>query len=73
MRGICNELQRMWFAAHAAATDGQPHRVAPHLHNVMSTRPAARARRGDRARLLLAITLIVFTALVGVLGFSPAP
>jgi hypothetical protein len=38
----------------------------------MSTRPAARARRGDRARILLAITLIVFTALVGVLGFSPA-
>lgn len=31
----------------------------------------ARARRGDRARILLAIVLIVFTALVGVLGWAP--
>ena len=73
LRGICTELKRTLLAARAVASDGQSHRVAPHLHNVMSTRPAARARRGDRARILLAITLIVFTALVGVLGFSPAP
>jgi hypothetical protein len=32
----------------------------------------ARARRGDRARILLAIVLIIFTALVGVLGAAPA-
>jgi hypothetical protein len=32
----------------------------------------ARARRGDRARIFLAIVLIVFTALVGVLGWAPA-
>jgi pilus assembly protein CpaC len=31
----------------------------------------ARARRGDRARILLAIVLIVFTALVGMLGWAP--
>jgi hypothetical protein len=39
----------------------------------MSTRYVVRARRGDRARVVLAIMLMVFTALVGVLGFSPAP
>ena len=39
----------------------------------MSTRYVrARARRGDRARVVLAIVLIVFTALVGVLGWAPA-
>jgi pilus assembly protein CpaC len=32
----------------------------------------SRARRGDRARVLLAIVLIVFTALVGILGAAPA-
>jgi pilus assembly protein CpaC len=37
----------------------------------MSARYGARARRGDRARLLLAIVLIVFTALVGILGWAP--
>jgi pilus assembly protein CpaC len=31
-----------------------------------------RARKGDRARILLGIMLIVFTALVGMLGFAPA-
>jgi pilus assembly protein CpaC len=31
----------------------------------------ARTRRGDRARMLLAILLIVFTALVGILGWAP--
>ena len=30
-----------------------------------------RARRGDRARVLLAIVLILFTALVGMLGAAP--
>ncbi len=32
----------------------------------------SRARRGDRARILLAIVLIIFTALVGILGAAPA-
>lgn len=32
-----------------------------------------RARRGDRARVLLAIVLILFTALVGMLGAAPEP
>jgi pilus assembly protein CpaC len=31
----------------------------------------ARVRRGDRARVLLAIVLILFTALVGILGWAP--
>lgn len=31
----------------------------------------SRARRGDRARILLAIVLIIFTALVGILGAAP--
>lgn len=39
----------------------------------MTVRYGTRARKGDRARVVLAIMLIVFTALVGVLGFSPAP
>ena len=40
----------------------------------MSTRYVVRARprRGDRARIVLAIVLILFTALVGVLGWAPA-
>jgi hypothetical protein len=37
----------------------------------MSTHYGARARKGDRARIVLAIMLIVFTALVGILGFAP--
>jgi pilus assembly protein CpaC len=32
----------------------------------------SRARRGDGVRILLAVILIVFTALVGMLGFAPA-
>jgi hypothetical protein len=39
----------------------------------MSTRYTVRTRKGDRARVVLAIILVMFTALVGVLGFSPAP
>jgi hypothetical protein len=39
----------------------------------MSTRYTVRARRGDGARVVLAIILVLFTALVGVLGFSPTP
>jgi hypothetical protein len=30
-----------------------------------------RARRGDRARIVLAVVLVLFTALVGILGWAP--
>jgi hypothetical protein len=33
----------------------------------------SRARKGDRARIILAIVLIFFTALVGMLGAAPPP